>query len=205
MWTRQSLLESSRWVANGALLSVCCFLAARTLTGVFAALLAPPPALVSAAGAASASPGSSSPTWSDREVITARNLFDAELVAPGPPPPPPEEELEETELPLGLLGTIASTTHPVQSGWAAIWDAENRERLVVEPGDEVREGAAKVLRIERKRLLLSEDGVVRELVFDEDSNYRPPSHPGRSRSQVRGRSRRSKAGARARRRRRARR
>jgi hypothetical protein len=203
MPSQQSLLPAFRWGANGALLALCCLLVARTLTGLFAALLAPPPALVGAAAASAAE--EDRPSGSDHEIIAARNLFDAELVAPGPPPPPPEQEVEQTELPLGLLGTIASTTHPREAGWAAIWDAENRERLVVEPGDEVRDGEATVLRVERKRLLLSEDGVVRELVFDEDSSYRPPLRPRRPPPKVRARARHSKAQARARRMRRARR
>lgn len=178
-WPVYRALPALRWIANAALLTLCCVLVARTLTGIFAALLDPAPSLALVGSDVAGAAHERTPSWSDREIIAARNLFDAALVAPGPPPSPPEEEVEETELPLGLLGTIASASQPQQEGWAAIWDAESRERLVVEPGDEVRDGAATVLRIERKRLLLSEDGAVRELVFDEDSSYRPPVRPRR--------------------------
>lgn len=113
--------------------------------------------------------------WSDREVILTRNLFNASLLAPVEPTPPPTEEVEETEFPLGLLGTISSNRSEL--GWAAVWDAESRESLVVKPGDEVVNGQATVLRIERKRILLSENGAIRELVLDDDGEYRPPRRP----------------------------
>jgi hypothetical protein len=61
------------------------------------------------------------------------------------------------------------------------WDAESRHTLVVKRGDEVGNGQATVLRIERGRILLSENGAVRELVFDEDDEYRPPKVPSRVR------------------------
>ncbi|MFQ5599843.1 MAG: hypothetical protein ACE5G2_04730, partial [Candidatus Krumholzibacteriia bacterium] len=85
------------WVVNAALLSLCCFLAARTATTVYEALHHPPPPV---AHETPASPAPRKPrSWSDREVILTRNLFDASLLAPVEPPPPPEEEIEETELP----------------------------------------------------------------------------------------------------------
>lgn len=108
-------------------------------------------------------------------MILTRNLFNASLLAPVEPTPPPTEEVEETEFPLGLLGTISSNRSEL--GWAAVWDAESRESLVVKPGDEVVNGQATVLRIERKRILLSENGAIRELVLDDDGEYRPPRRP----------------------------
>jgi hypothetical protein len=74
---------------------------------------------------------------------------------------------------------------------AVIWDAESGEHVVVEVGDALRSGQANVLRIERRRVVLSENGALRELVMDEESEYRPPRRPSR-------RARRSTSGARAR-------
>ena len=44
------------------------------------------------------------------EIVGERNLFESRQTAP-PPPPPPEEEIEESQLRLRLLGTIAGPDH----------------------------------------------------------------------------------------------
>jgi hypothetical protein len=161
------------WPLNAALLALCGFLVARTAGAVYDALRRSPPILV---GAVALTPVPRElHSWSDREVILTRNLFNASLLAPAEAPPPPEEEVEETELPLGLLGTISSPRSEI--GWAAVWNAESRESLVVTPGNEIGDGLATVLRIERERVLLSENGAIRELVLGEDGEYRPPKRP----------------------------
>jgi len=171
--TEPRMLRTIRWLVDAALLAVCCFLLARSANGIYEALQSspPPPTHETLASPAPRKPR----TWSDREVILTRNLFDASLLAPVEPPPPPVEEVEETELPLGLLGTISSSR--AELGWAAVWDAESRESLVVKPGDEVGGGRATVLQIERERVLLSENGAIRELVPDDDGEYLPPRRP----------------------------
>jgi type II secretory pathway component PulC len=172
------------WLANAALVAACCFLVAQTANAILAAFLVAEPApFVSPEAPASLRPRS----WSDRQVILSRNLFQASV--PATPEPPPQEELEASELPLGLLGTAASSRSEL--GVAAIWDAESGEGVVVEVGDALRNGQANVLRIKRRRVVLSENGALRELVVDEDSEYRPPRRPSR-------RARRSTSGARAR-------
>lgn len=90
---------------------------------------------------------------------------------PAEPPPPPVEQVEPTELPLGLLGTISSDE---SESLAAVWDDEARESVVVAEGDEMADGAATVIEIDRARILLAENGATRELTFDEDETYRPP-------------------------------
>lgn len=179
------------WLANAALLTLCCFLGAQTLNAVFAGLLATPPAALAPPEDDAAAPSRRS--RSDRQVILTRNLFDASLLSPAKQGLPREEEAEATELALGLLGTIASPSPGLAR--AAIWDAESHQRLVVvKPGDVVGDGRATVLRIERGRVLLSESGAVRELVFDEDGGYRPPipprAHGPRARAQAHRRGRR---------------
>lgn len=164
------------WLANAALLTLCCFLVAQTSNAVFGELLSAPRAALAPPGVAAAP--SHPRSGSDRQVILTRNLFDASLLTAAPPSPPAEEGAEATELPLALLGTIASPSPELAR--AAIWNAESRRHLVVKRGDEVGNGGrATVLRIERGRILLSEGGAVRELVFDEDGQYRPPQRPSR--------------------------
>jgi type II secretory pathway component PulC len=183
---KQPMARYASWLANAALVASCCFLVAQTANAIFAALLVSEPApLVSSEAPASPRPRS----WSERQIILSRNLFQASVLPAAEPTPPPQEELEATELPLGLLGTAASPSPELAV--AVIWDAESGEHVVVEVGDALRNGQANVLRIERRRVVLSENGALRELVMDEDSEYRPPRRPSR-------RARRSAPDARAR-------
>lgn len=172
--SRQRTLRFSGWLVNGLLLAGCGWFTFRIAGDLWTLLhLQPrqPATVVASARAAREAPG-----WSDREVIIDRNLFDSSLLAPPkPPPPPPEEEVEETELPLGLMGTVASERAELRS--AAIWNAEKRDSVVVEEQDEVAGGRAKVIQIERARVLLAENGGIRELVIDKDSEFRPPTRP----------------------------
>jgi general secretion pathway protein C len=152
------------WGANSALFTLCCFLVADTSTGVIGALLAPGPQVVETDSAPAALPER---TWRDREVILTRNLFNSTTLEPPPaePEPEPEEDLEATKLPLTLLGTTAAAD-PALS-WAAVADRQARDNLVVSVGDSLG-GKATVLRIERRRIILSENGVPRELTLDDE-------------------------------------
>jgi general secretion pathway protein C len=173
------------WLANSVLFVLCCYMVADTTNEVFAALLTPEPAEVSAPSVGSAPLQRS---WSDREVILTRNLFNASLLAPARPPEeeaPPEEDLAATQLPLRLLGTAAAI--PIEASWAAVIDESERRTLIVGVGDPVNKATVK--RIERRRLVLSEGGKLRELVLDE--NATPASKAGRlakNRGAKRGRS-----------------
>jgi hypothetical protein len=174
------------WLTNAVLVAACCFLVAQTANAILAAFLVAEPApFVSPEVPASPKPRS----WSERQIILNRNLFQASVVTAAEPTPPPREELEATELPLGLLGTAASPSPELAQ--AAIWDADSREHVVVGVGDALRNGQAKLLRIERRRVVLSENEGLRELIVDEDSEYRPPRRASRP-------ARRSTSGARAR-------
>lgn len=147
--------------ANAALFVLCCFLLAETANAVFAALLTPAPADLAAAPT-DASPATRS--WSERQVILSRNLFNASLLAPATPAAFIEEDLEATRLPLRLLGTAAANDAGLS--WAAVEDLESRETVLVRIDDEIKR-QAQVLRIERKRIVLLENGVLRELVFED--------------------------------------
>ena len=146
------------WLANAGLLVLCCFLVANTANAVFDALLTPAPSDPS--GGAFPSPPAPRP-WGDRTVILTRNLFNSSLLAPAPPPP--QQDLEATKLPLSLLGTAASPNTALS--WAAVEDQSSRRTVVVRVDDDVVTNKARVTRIERKRIVLSENGVLRELVL----------------------------------------
>jgi general secretion pathway protein C len=149
------------WVINIGLLGLSCWFVAQSVTGVMEAWLTPlpmgdaPAALPADAGARPAA---------DPQIILTRNLFNASILAPSTPIAALAEVLEATRLPLSLLGTAASDD-PERS-WAAIEDREKQQTLVLSNGDSVR-NVAKVMRIERKRVVLDEGGALRELALDE--------------------------------------
>jgi general secretion pathway protein C len=152
------------WLANAGLFALCCFLVASTANTVLAAWLAPAPAELAPIAAPPPTTGTS---WADRQVILSRNLFNASLLSPSAPEQTDDlADLEATSLPLVLLGTYNATTNPDDS-WAAIEDQETREHLVLRLRDDVKGGKASVVRIERKRIVLDENGKLRVLEFDE--------------------------------------
>lgn len=160
------------WFTNTVLFVLCCYLVADTANEVFAALLTPtaedatraPAPTVRARGA-----------WADREIILKRNLFNASLLAPPAPVAEPVEELEATRLPLNLLGTAAST--PAEFSWAAVEDKEERRTIIVRVNDQIQKATVK--RIERRRIVLSENGVLRELTLDDDDAVGLRPTPGK--------------------------
>jgi general secretion pathway protein C len=154
-------------VANAVLFVLACFLAASTANTIFASMLAPPAADEVARGAPEAH---RSPTWQDRQVILTRNLFHSSTVERSIDPSEIEEEIEATELPLELLGTAAAEDPAL--AYAAVLDTESRQTLVVTIGDILKEKAT-VVRIERRRIVLSENGAHRELTFGDEETPRP--------------------------------
>lgn len=158
------------WLANAALLVVCCALLASTTNAVFAAWLTPEP--VAAANDAGRTPALAKRTWNDRQVILARNLFNASLLAPAQPVAAVDDDLEETKLPLVLLGTFASPDPQIAR--AAVEDQKAHQHVVLKIGDEIQ--GARLTRIERRRIVISENGTLRELTFG-DSLSEEPARP----------------------------
>jgi len=148
------------WFANSVLFVLCCYLVADSANEVFAALLTPKP---EDATPAPVTREAERRAWADREIILKRNLFNASLLAPPAPIGEPVEDLEETRLPLRLIGTAASI--PAKHSWAAVRDLTANETAIVQVNDPL--NAAIVQRIDRRRIVLSESGVLRELVLDD--------------------------------------
>jgi general secretion pathway protein C len=161
------------WLANAALFALCCFLVANTTNTVLAALAAAPPA---EAAEVPASPGAAGHTWQDREVILQRNLFNASLLTPTEAAV--DAKLEETKLPLDLVGTVAAAD--ARLSWAAVRDRETSLLLVLRVEDDVKSGRAKVVSIEPRRVVLSENGAMRELSFPEETAPAAPARAARA-------------------------
>jgi general secretion pathway protein C len=154
------------WLVNAALAVLACFFVAQGANSVFAALLTEVPTGEPATATAPAAPAGRA--WSDYEVILTRNLFNASTLEPPPVAVPEElEELEATQLPLTLLGTAAADDPEIS--WAAIEDRESQQTLVLHVDDTVRNQAV-VRRIERRRIVLEEKGVLRELALEEPAD-----------------------------------
>jgi general secretion pathway protein C len=141
------------WIANAALGVLCCFLLSRFLLYPIVSLLPSP--------AAEFTPKTGTPApaqrRSDRQAILRRNLFHASTLAANGSPSE-EEALEATKLPLHLLGTAAALDPRLS--WAAVEDLDSHQHLVVRVDDVLRQ-QAKVIRIERRRIVL-ENGARRE-------------------------------------------
>jgi general secretion pathway protein C len=153
------------WVLNGALFVLCCFLTANLVNGwlgewVAGAPAAAPPQRPLEARAAR--------SWSDREVILKRNLFQVSTLLPSEPTADEAaaaaEQLEATKLPLKLLGTVAASQPAL--AWAAVEDTQGHRQIVVRVNDTLLDRAT-VLRIERRRIVLQNGAKREELALDE--------------------------------------
>jgi general secretion pathway protein C len=102
-------------------------------------------------------------------AILDRNLFGAQLAGEVQVTAPidDQEELEETKLPLRLLGTAAATE--TTRSRAAIQDEKQRKHLVVGIGDELQGlNRVRVKDIQRTRVVLDNRGKLEELLLHED-------------------------------------
>lgn len=180
------------WLANTALFVLCCSLVADTANAIIAAwLTGSPPAAIES----DPNDRSQSHTWAERQVIIDRNLFHSgELSAAATEPQPVDEELEETTLPLKLWGTIASQNPEL--AWASVEMLNTRETVAVQVGDPIE--SATVVGIERKRVVLLENGNRRSLSLDDEELSGPPARPSNPRSTRTARARpRTRAATRA--------
>ena len=180
--------------ANVALFVLGCFLAADTVNEVIAAVLLAPSE--EAIAPVHATPAAPQRTWAERQIILTRNLFNSSTRAPIASSEPELEEVEKSRLPVTLLGTFAATDDTLSR--ATLQDKEQNETLVVGIGDQIK-GKALVTRIERRRVLLTENGAPRELTLDEEApgppSVRRRAPERRSARDPRNRVRRSDAGA----------
>lgn len=156
------------WTLNGVLFAVGCLLAADTANEVIAAILLAP---ASEAPSVRAAPtAENSRTWASRQVILERNLFESTDLAVTQVEPDPDQDIEKSQLPVTLLGTFAASDPELSR--ATLQDRETNQTLVVGLGDQIKDKAL-VVRIERRRVVLRENGAARELTLDEDDDSQP--------------------------------
>ncbi len=180
------------WIANALLFGLACLFAASIVNQFLAGALETPE--TETAPAAAPDPPRAR-TWAERQVILTRNLFNASTLAPPKPvrPTPAEEEkLAATRLPLRLLGTAA--TEDPETSWAAVEDLEERTHRIVRPGDAVK-GKARVVRVERRRIVLDNGGRREELALEEEEQAGP--RPQRAAARRAARAKRRAAARRA--------
>ncbi len=123
----------------------------------------------------------SQPSFAPYEIVAERNLFESRETAP-PPPPPPEEEMEESQLRLRLLGTIAGPDH---LSVATVQDETSREHLHLRVNDQVgASGNVTVARIERLRLVLDNNGKLEAITMEEPQTTTRPKQRGKGRERT---------------------
>jgi general secretion pathway protein C len=157
------------WTANSVLFVIGCWLAADTANQVIAAALLPS----APAAVASARPPPPPPrarNWAEREIILTRNLFHSSLDSPTVSQADIDAQLEKSKLPVTLLGTFAASDPNLSR--ATLMDKEKNETLVVGIGDQIK-NQAEVVRIERRRVVITENGAPRELTFGDDQGPEP--------------------------------
>lgn len=150
------------WAANAVLFVMACYLTANTANTIFAAALAPQE---SGSVVEDVPPPSLAAVRNHRRTIVGRNLFQSSTVEVPVGKGVEAEQLEATKLPLDLLGTAAADDPAL--AWAAVLDREGRQTLVIGIGDRLKD-KADVVRIERRRLVLLENGAHRELTFGDE-------------------------------------
>jgi len=183
-------------IANLALFILCCFLLAEVANKISAELLLPRSSSVMPPAAVPETPARS---WEERKPILQRNLFGAQVVSqPILDAEPEPEEIAKTELPLELLGTVASSDETLRR--ATIWDKSNRDHQVLRVGDFLKHHAEVWLeRIERRRVILINDERREELSLDdrepspEIASVRKPRPTRKARTSRRRSARRSSA------------
>lgn len=162
-------------LANLALFVLGCWLSADVINQVGASVLIPndPPPLPAIQPAAN-----QGQSWSERQVILERNLFDTKVVDEPLLIEEPDVPIAETKLPLRLLGTIASSDQTIAS--AAIEYTQRREHVVVRVRDELEHlENVEVLRIGRGRVVLRNGDKREELILDENVAVRVAKAPTR--------------------------
>jgi general secretion pathway protein C len=156
-------------IANAALFTLCCFQVASVFNEVSADLLMPDSAsFASIAPATAQAPRS----WAERQAILDRNLFGAQILGEQLALEPEPEDLEETRLPVRLLGTQLSSVR--EHSKAAISDTSGREHELLHEGDTLaKHPQARLVRIERRRVILQNGALREELLLDEESAVAP--------------------------------
>jgi len=174
------------WLANTVLFVLCCSLVADTANAIIAALLSQTPSASIESGPVARAQRLS---WEERQRIIDRNLFHSSSISANlAASAPAGENLEETELPLKLWGTIASDN--AELAWASIEEVGAKTSSAFRVGDQIQN--ATVVGIERRRVVLLENGNRRALSLDDDAASSSDPTPRVAASATRSRDSRSR-------------
>jgi type II secretion system protein C len=156
-----------RYLLRQGLLALQVSLAACSAYLVYATLAALlfSPSVPEAAVPEPLAPTARSRPLADYDVITSRNLFNTTQSALAEAPLPAIEEIAESQLAVRLLGTIVGG--PGQESLAAVEDS-SQVRIQVGVDDLI--SGARVVRIERDRIILDNQGRLEEIAFPEDGS-----------------------------------
>jgi general secretion pathway protein C len=165
------MLRTGLRALNALLVAASAYLLA---TGVRPMLSTAPVPEVSlggdAEGAKPSAPGPES-SFERYRAVAARDLFRGGPPSAEPPPPPPEEVIEESDLRYRLVGTAAAASDPHRSV-AVVEDESSRQTVLVRPDHQL--SGARVVRIERKRIVVENKGQLQEIKFAESPGALPP-------------------------------
>jgi type II secretion system protein C len=127
-------------------------------------------------------------------LIYQRDLFRRQVGPTEAAPLPTEEPLEESKLAVKLHGTAA--TEPPEFSVAAVEDLKTREHFQVRAGDVLQ--GARVVRIERSRIVVENNGRLEEILLDEEAAPAAPASAKRRRSASAARGARERSASRSR-------
>ncbi len=164
---------------DALLVVACCYLLGVKIVGPLAGAALAPAAATQAAVAAAPTEAAAR-SWSERQIVLTRNLFNAKILENEGAQEEIEDSYEKTKLPLRLLGTAAGNG---AASWAAVEDQETRRHLVVRQGDTLK-GRAEVMRIDRRRIVLRNGGKLEELGLEELEGTGSGVVPSQARSAV---------------------
>lgn len=159
------MLRAGLLTLNTVLLAACGWVLATSVQTLFRPTVAP---------AFELPPAQPAPP-SDRSFDQYRAVATRKLFRPPPKSvavaPDPDEELAESKLQIRLIGTAAASD-PAFS-LAAVEDLRSRDRLVVRANDTL--SGARVVRIERKRVVLDNHNRLEAITLDEEETPRAAS------------------------------
>lgn len=153
-------LSRLRSTHSRVLLAIGCLLTAGTVANLMVARAPGSPPLA----ARSSSPAA--------PVASAREIPDHDHVAASSSRPASSEEVEPLQVPLTLLGTFATSDPSLAR--ATLRHRESQETFVVGVGDVIG-GHALVVQIERERVVVRDDGSLREIRLQVESASSDPS------------------------------
>jgi type II secretion system protein C len=169
------LLRQGLWALQVSLAACSAYL----LYAIGAALLFSP-AVPAAAVPGDEPPAARTRPLAEYDVIATRNLFDTLELAPGETAAEVVEEIVESQLDVRLIGTIAGG--PGEESLATVQDSA---QVATQVGVNDVVSGARVVRIERDRIILDNRGRLEEITFPEDAGAVPLPAPMRAQSLAR--------------------